>query len=69
MAQRLGVEDFHSKDLYDSEVIAALNEYGVRESLFEADSHMARTLFLVESPDSKTLRMNHLHTDGNTSKS
>lgn len=34
LAQRAGVEDFHSADLYDKDVIQAINDYGVRTPLF-----------------------------------
>jgi hypothetical protein len=36
MAQRIGVEDFHSADLDRDEVIEAINDYGLQTSMFAA---------------------------------
>ena len=52
LAQRTGVEDFHSADLYREKVIEAINKYGLRSSLFGGDDEeLRRALYLVEAGD------------------
>ena len=48
LAQRAGVEDYHDADLSRKEVIEAINDYGLRTHLFEADSSIKRATFLLE---------------------
>ena len=52
LAQRAGVEEFHSADLDKKEVIEAINDYGVRTPLFteptEKPQRLGRTLILVD---------------------
>ena len=52
LAQRAGVEDYHSADLGDESVREAINEYGVRTTMFEDNSlqngRRQRAMILVE---------------------
>ncbi|EME43897.1 hypothetical protein DOTSEDRAFT_71638 [Dothistroma septosporum NZE10] len=48
LAQRAGVEDYHDADLLRQEVVKAINDYGLRTHLFEADSTVKRAMFLLE---------------------
>lgn len=48
LAQRAGVEDYHSADISREEVIDAVNTYGVRTPLFAAQSRPRRAFILVE---------------------
>lgn len=58
LAQRIGVEDYHSSDLTRKEVIDAINDYGVRTPLFaqQQQSRPKKAFIMVEdlhvSPDS-----------------
>src|ERR1700753_17111 len=51
MAQRMGVEDYHSVDLSNAEAVRALNEYGQRSGLFQERTEpvIARALYYVEA--------------------
>ncbi|CAK4033413.1 endoplasmic reticulum membrane [Lecanosticta acicola] len=52
LAQRAGVEDYHSADLSRQEVIEAINEYGVRTPLFAAaDKSSKKAFILLEGED------------------
>lgn len=48
LAQRAGVEDYHSADISRGEVIDAINAYGLRTPLFAALSNPHRAFILVE---------------------
>lgn len=49
LAQRAGVEGYHSSDLLRAEVIDAINDYGVRTPLFAAaDSSVKKAFILLE---------------------
>lgn len=50
LAQRAGVEDYHTKDLFTTERLHTVNEYGSREGLFP-DRFWRRVVLLVESND------------------
>lgn len=47
LAQRAGVEDFHSLDLQAGGVVEAINDFGRRTSLFEEDE-VQKAFLLVE---------------------
>ena len=54
-AQRAGLEDYHSADLYDEDVIEAINAFGVKRSLFGRQEDTNRVFILaagVEEPES-----------------
>ena len=50
LAQRAGVEDYHSADLGDESVREAINEFGVRTTMFEEKDggRRQRAMILVE---------------------
>ena len=55
LAQRAGVEDYHSADLHNADVIRAINDFGVRTSLFTQQQQqreageIGRAILFVES--------------------
>lgn len=52
LAQRAGVEDYHSADLESAEVIEAINAFGVRTPLFGEQDKRPKAMVLVEgAPD------------------
>ena len=48
LAQRAGVEEYHSADLDREEVIDAINDFGVRTSLFEEETHKRSTFIYLD---------------------
>lgn len=48
LAQRAGVEDFHSVDMEKGDVIAAINDYGVRTPLFGDAESLKTAVILLE---------------------
>nr|POF19905.1 putative endoplasmic reticulum membrane protein [Quercus suber] len=55
LAQRLGVDGYHSADLKSSEAINAINEYGLRKSLFGTElGKDTQGFFLVEEESAGT---------------
>ena len=55
LAQRLGVEEFHSADLQDKEVVGAINDYGIRTPIFsdQRKDGTERALLYVEGESNK----------------
>jgi hypothetical protein len=55
LAQRLGVEEFHSADLQDKDVVGAINDYGIRAPIFsdQREDKMRRALLYIEGEDNK----------------
>lgn len=64
LAQRAGVEDYHSSDISREEVIDAINTYGVRTPLFAAESRPHKAFILVEgeSDPAGTIRLTEVVT-------
>lgn len=48
LAQRAGVEDYHRSDLDQEDVIAAINDYGVRTPLFGDEKTLGQAVILLE---------------------
>jgi hypothetical protein len=55
LAQRLGVEEFHSADMQDRDVVGAINDYGMRTPIFsdQREAKMRRALLYIEGEDNK----------------
>ena len=64
LAQRAGIEDFHSADLFDKDVIEAINDYGVRTPLFSQQGdgvNLRRAMILVAGMSSEDGMGNKIH--------
>lgn len=57
LAQRAGVEDFHRADLDQEDVIAAINDYGLRTPLFASELGLKKAVILLEEDG----ELDHIH--------
>jgi len=62
LAQRLGVEEYHSADLDRQDVIDAINTYGSSTPLFAEETGQAKkALLLLQSSEEATFSLLHAH--------
>jgi hypothetical protein len=54
LAQRAGVEDFHSADLDNEDVISAINDYGVRTPLFGQEASLLKKAVILLEEDGES---------------
>ncbi|KAK5124231.1 hypothetical protein LTR85_001934 [Meristemomyces frigidus] len=62
LAQRAGVEDYHSADLGNADVIDAINDFGVRTPLFGPQGKRRKAMILVEGVQDPEAKMPSLAT-------
>lgn len=55
LAQRAGVEEYHSADVHHADALQAINDFGLRRKLFGDDSEERRQAFILLETDDDNL--------------